>query len=543
MHIFNQLNIAVDSSVFGISVGLSLLLTIGLYSFAIIRNPRILLSICYTVGIILILMYQVPIFLFSKILVTDLDGRWLYFFIINFLILIFLIFGFFLTDNDDCTDTGYFLNSTAFYMIIIIASMSTLFIYVNAISFKCTAMYALIFSPELLLLSREFGLKIIGGSLATYAVGAYLNFFGPLLFSLSILKTFNSIEKNFIIKSILYLHVGVFALWMGLIVGVKGALLNFALYSIFMTLAMKWRSFKADAFRVLVICILFFTALISLEIYKEVDSAVGGSKEYDFPTCVSNNKRCSESITLLNSLHYREHSLGLSFGTLERLQSEVNQKCTSDFNKPFEFEGSIKRNREAKKEANKEINNIDNTNAIFERVAVYFKAIFNRIFIVPFQVSLWHFIKAQENSIDAKLILPLSGTLFGEKINIAEVVYQEYAIKYNGGDKTSTGTAPTTYLLLYPFYAGLLGFVIATLLTIVVDIGLFILRRNYKRLPFKFYFSICFVLALNLSVSEFITVMFSHGGFASLFFLLVSSIVGAKNSKYLIGKFTSESKQ
>lgn len=73
-------------------------------------------------------------------------------------------------------------------------------VYFHAVPYDCTGLYALWADPWMTLLAREFSVKLIGSSLATYALGAAANIVSPLIVAFSVFQA-----KNFFSKDVIFI--------------------------------------------------------------------------------------------------------------------------------------------------------------------------------------------------------------------------------------------------------------------------------------------------------------------------------------------------
>src|SRR5690606_4849610 len=133
--------------------------------------------------------------------------------------------------------------------------------------------------------------------------------------------------------------------------------------------------------------------------------------------------------------------------------------------------------------------------------------------------------------------LPFARRLFGESLNMPALVYQKYGTIYSKGDKTSTSTAPTSFLLYYPSYLGWFGLFAALSALVVWDFiySFFALRLDDRLFPVAA--GIAAITSMNFMSSDFLTVLISHGGAVGLLFVIVFVLLGrGHNNKASISR-------
>ena len=102
-------------------------------------------------------------------------------------------------------------------------------------------------------------------------------------------------------------------------------------------------------------------------------------------------------------------------------------------------------------------------------------------------------------------------------------IHEAYYPIYSGGDRTSTGTAPTSFLLAYPAYLGLAGIGLSLAAIIIFDlISCCILVRLGSALRAA-GIGLLAVGSVNFMVSDFGTTLLSHGTAAALLLLFALS--------------------
>ena len=102
-----------------------------------------------------------------------------------------------------------------------------------------------------------------------------------------------------------------------------------------------------------------------------------------------------------------------------------------------------------------------------------------------------------------------------------ELVYQKYASIYFQGDRTSTGTAPTSFFLAYSAYLGLVGFFLALSCIIGLDLILVRVALYVGASLVPLLTGIIMIMCMNFMASDFVTVLISHGGAAGIFAVFI----------------------
>ena len=162
---------------------------------------------------------------------------------------------------------------------------------------------------------------------------------------------------------------------------------------------------------------------------------------------------------------------------------------------------------------------------ILLRGLTFVEAIVNRAMVVPLQVASWHYMFVETEGSPGAAGIPMAGRLGGNLVNMPEIVYRKYGFIYSSGDRTSTSTAPTGFMLFYPAYIGVPGLMLAVVLVLLYNIAAVWLMRRVRPALSAVAAGLVLVAAMNLAVSDFLTVMGSHGGLAALLMMAVFILV------------------
>jgi hypothetical protein len=128
-------------------------------------------------------------------------------------------------------------------------------------------------------------------------------------------------------------------------------------------------------------------------------------------------------------------------------------------------------------------------------------------------------------------VIPLFGNVFGSPVNIPQRVYEKYGVVYSAGDRTSTSTAPTTFIFSYPAFVGLSGLLFAIAIIVILDA---ISLRIHSISPAVVGYAangFFAVVSFSLLVSDFFTVMFSHGAIPGIALLFILTRVCASKNR------------
>lgn len=524
------------------------------------KNILVIARPAYVIALSVIFIYQLPLVLFSLPFSETLIRYWRWAFVIHVTVLFLLLYIAgsikLIKENSDCfyVDKKQNINiNTCRFFILFILLIGFSLIYLYGVPFKCTGIYALIYDPSLTLLAREFGIKIVGGGLSTYAFGAAVNTLAPVVFSLAIYKTLYCFRDFSLHWAAFYLLISLFVLFLIMLGGVKGLLLP-SLVVAAITLLVWQKGLVSKIISVAFTVIFVFLIILGFEMLRERPSVSG--ENYKFAQCASRLGKCSESINLIKSLHSRDESLGISNEVVHIIEKELYKTCerpalseahstsykekNSSLQRPVsQLVGEVKNEIDNNQTKLKEelVDTYDGSIKIeidtetFEtgvklslgRVGEIVNSIISRAIVTPIQVAVWHFLYSERFSIDGKLTLPFAKKIWGESLNMPEIVYQEYGVIYSGGDSTSTSTSPTSFIWTYTAYLGLFGLFLALLLVVVIDLLWVYLLRYADENFIPVYAGLAFVLALNFMVSDFLTVMISHGGWAGFLVLILFS--------------------
>jgi hypothetical protein len=163
--------------------------------------------------------------------------------------------------------------------------------------------------------------------------------------------------------------------------------------------------------------------------------------------------------------------------------------------------------------------------ASFSRLQSFTEVIWYRIFVVPFQVSAWHFMYAETEGVDGLKTLPFARRILGDSLNMPQIVYQKYGSIYSEGDKTSTSSAPTSFIWTYSAYLGWMGFGLALACILILDLFLISLAKFAGAALTPILIGLVMIMSIIFLVSDFVTVLLSHRGLAGIMMLTIYALL------------------
>lgn len=484
------------------------------------KNNYVLARVSFCFSAFMCCFYQVPLVLFSPQVSAALQHPWRYALVINGGALVLVFWGVISSRLDFSSGpTLYPRGTSRIYVATGIIGVLLLAIYLTDVSWACTGLYALLFDPWLTLLAREFSVKLIGSSFSTYSLGAYANSVAPVFVLLSVWLIKESLARRRIFGVFIGFIGGFLAIFALLISGTKGLLMPLMIMLVAGSYFWCGRWFS----RILtaVFAILFVgSTLVTFELFKERRGVVGS--EYDFAGCSARAGTCQSSLSLLESMTARSDSLGLPTLYVKPIQTRLECLCSGAGDEVSCPSGTL--NGMVRGDTVSKLGALP----LSDRAVTFFHALVGRMFIVPFQVSVWNFMYGETESIEGIKTLPFARRILGESLNMPELVYQKYGSVYSRGDKTSTSTSPTSFFFAYPAYLGLSGFLIALICVVALD---FFMANMVRLIAFSWsslmpiLVGIVMVMCMNFMTSDFVTVLISHGGAAGILLLLIHGLL------------------
>ncbi|MBV4503470.1 hypothetical protein HU751_001225 [Pseudomonas sp. BW13M1] len=502
------------------------------------KNKYILARLSFCFPLFVCVFYQVPLVIFSGQLDRALAEPWAYALVVNGGAVALVSWGWLSSRFDFKAEGSEFpVAVNGVYSFTALAGAALVFVYLWRVSWECSGLYALMYDPWMTLLAREFSVKLIGTSISTYALGAYVNTVAPMLALLSIWLLKASVPHH-PLRAIIAVLVGFLAILAVLISGTKGLLVS----SMLMLLAGAFFWCRTWISRLLMggFAVAFVMAsLVAFEVLKERESVVGG--HYDFAACSVKAGTCQKSKELIESLALRDYSLGLPSKYIGPIAARLECLCASEgaveecpssvLSSPAQSVAITPGQAPKQEQEQAPVVQAQAVAASQNRSLIFLQAIFNRMLVIPFQVSVWNFMYAESEEVDGFKTLPFARRVLGESVNIPELVYQKFGSVYAQGDKTSTSTAPTSFFLVYPAFLGVMGMAIALLAIIVLDLILARLASSMGSGLIPILVGVVLIMCVNFMSSDYITVLMSHGGIAGLLMLSFYTLLLKKNSR------------
>lgn len=482
-------------------VNLISFLGVAIFLFKKIRDNRaILIRLPFSFTAAMCLAYQLPLVIFSQQVLGALENAWGYAVVVNG-ISISLLLWLSATRSYDIVGTTFPAprKSSGIYLVVGVVAGTSLWLYLSAVPWDCTALYALLFDPPYTLFARELGVKLLGTSVATYSLGAYAVSIVPIFLILSAVQIGKSISQRRPLVAVSLFIFGFAAVIAVLVTGIKGLLMPSALMTGVAILYYKrtWTSRMVS----MVLAVLFFFAAVSVFEFIKERGVYESNGQYDFASCSVKMGACKGSQSLMDSIKGQRNALGLSIANADQMRTRLNCLCdgveSPVCNEPAltklsllnQTSGGVSVSESSQTNFDTEsigtrsdpsINSIAGISPVIliglpGRLVTYADALLYRLIVVPFQVSIWHFMYAETEAVVGLETLPFARRLLGQSLNMPELVYQKYGSIYWGGDKTNTSSAPTSFVMAYPAYLGLAGVILALGCIISLDAAMIFL--------------------------------------------------------------------
>ena len=319
-----------------LNIALAGLCSIGV-GFTGWRNPHQLSRPAFMVAALMHLIFQWPLAIFSPIFERSLSGYWFFAVSVHTPIVACL---FWLAATKRLTEYVMRSGETSERRIqnISLGSRSILLalfaglsgLYLSRVGWQCTGIYAILFDPELALLARETSGKLVRDGLAPYWYGVLANVICPLVMHTALFGANAALTKRQYSKVLAWVTTGICALLVVLLPGAKGGLIPMVIVVCvgFVAARGTWMS------RIAIIACVFgtgFLMLSTIEVLRERQVFSGGC--YDFGACVRRHNACPEASALIQSLQYRDMSLGLTSRTLTEIEKDLHVACSPE--QPF----------------------------------------------------------------------------------------------------------------------------------------------------------------------------------------------------------------
>jgi hypothetical protein len=462
----------------------------------------------FIISILAILLYQIPLVLFSPLFYSYLPNAIWFAVSINFAVIANLLWVAatprlnlqsapkqpIINLKNDFSGLALWFPIALFFIMLLA--------YFHRLPFHCTALYALFVDQDLTLLVREITGKLMGRTYAPHVLNIITGAVGPIVAFLSIGRIYVSYKDRKWLRIPIWACLLLIAIIAPLLGGAKGALVPMGV-AMAITGFLVVRDWRLRILVVGLIITILTLMVITVKVAQENKVGRGG---YQFGECVVELRVCDRTEVLLQSLKLPKSYYGMTRQRIDQLEKEMGQACNIGI--------------EEKQNMDKDGSNgsdllVDDSES--PSLITHIKGLFYRIVANPLQVASWHYLYVAEYGRPGLAGLALAKLFSDNYVSIPAKVCEVYYT----GDKTSACTAPTGYLFTYPAYLGIAGLLLAFLATIIFDIaGALVIKYSTG------YFSsiaigLMAVAGINFMVADFTTVMISHGAGVAIWLLAI----------------------
>ncbi|MFU0503667.1 hypothetical protein [Pseudaminobacter sp. NGMCC 1.201702] len=519
-----------DLSVFAIwslaVAGASTILLVGLF----LRNPWRICRPAFSFAGLVNLLYQWPIAVLAAQLESSLATPFYFSLTPNLLALIGILWP--ASTNHNLTipvGTTTSTDLTVLQLIIPVIAAAVLgALYFSRMPAHCTALFALLFDPAATLLAREVTIKLSGSTLAALSFGALANSVAPVIAAIGLSQMIHGFRARSMSRVAQWALAVLASLLMVMTAGAKG--LTIPLFVVVLVSAIFWsHGLLAKLVTGAMSVLLLFVALAGFELARERG---GGRIPYDFAACSVELGSDEKGMELLNSIK-ESGGLGLAASQVAEIQADLAAKMGSAdrtakepiFNESFDKKGGAAELESSAGEPAAQRTFGERKGASVDRAFTYLQAIVYRGIIAPTQVAAWHHLYVDEVGPPGIGAFPLAGRVLGTSVNPAMLVYQRYGTVYSSGDKTSTSTAPTSFIFSWPAYFSWWGILMAVGAILALDITASAIATRLPRETLPLAAGLVSAISLNMITSDFVTTIFSHGALVALCLLAAFAFV------------------
>lgn len=462
------------------------------------------------------LFFQWPLFLASDQLEASLGDPYWFFTTIQIIVFSLIAFGALTAPPRDRAPAGGIYLRNRDLLLPGALGVLAIFLYLRKIPAECTALYAVVVDPGSALLAREISIKFVSSYIATASFGAFANALAPTMISIAIALLYTRVIKLRLLASLIYIVVVAVTMFICLLSGAKGLLLPS--FIVVTACCLLWnKSVIGIAVASLASFSLMFAAVLGFEYVRDRPHDEAG--RYNFGQCTAKLNACERSAELVRSLYARDQSLGLTKTKLDAIAADLSSSCPGVDLKPSQYESGSELTKSPSFTQQ-------------ETEHSYIDGVLYRALVIPAQVAAWHFLYVEEEGSPGISAMPLIRRLSSDGVNMPELVYQKYGSIFSGGDRTSTSTAPTGFLLAYPAYLGFGGLLIALLAVMATDLVITAAMRRMSEAVYPIAVGLTAVIGFNFILSDYVTVMTSHGGTTALILMAIwASIADRKAAK------------
>lgn len=372
-------------------------------------------------------------------------------------------------------------------------------LYFYKIPFNCTALYALFTDQSLTLLVREIIGKLMGRTYAPHVLNILTSAAGPITAFLLIGRIYFDAKAKKYFLIILWVLLLTIVIITPLLGGAKGSLVPMAV-ALSVTGFLVTKSWKWKFFIVSGVIFIFAVTIVFVKVSQE--SSVSSGK-YQFGSCVVRLNVCDRMRPLLESLRPPKSYYGMTSGQIDAISNEVATSCNSA---AIVAESLPKMTNEESNPINSE-----------KTITTHILGLVYRIIANPLQVASWHYLYVSDYGAPGVSGLSIAKLFSNNYISVPAKVCEIYY----SGERTSSCTAPTSYLFTYPAYLGTFGLLLACFATIVFDV-IFASLIRYSAKPFAdLTIGVMTVAVVNLIVADYTTVIISHGVAVAIIILAI----------------------
>lgn len=488
----------------------------GFIIYLLALDFRVVIRPTFILASLIFIFFQIPSIIVSESVVLSIDSIILFWMAVNFPVLALLVWVWFTPAlNSDFPELSPATLGYPFIAILVGIALLLTLIYLHRVPAQCTALYSVLFDPVHTLLAREVSVKFAGTTLATYSYGALANSIGPAIIGLSIGFAWHSILRGRFLPLLLACALVPLTITVILLGGAKGLLVPAALFAVGSGLVWNRSLLGKAGYLAFAACALA-ASLVAFEMYKDRSVGPSAGAGYAFGRCVAELDACSDAYVLTNSLHQREYSLGLSFAKVDQLQLQLDRVCPVSARLQNESDAAPE---DATVQSETQFTPIQ-IDPGKTSVSDYLYGLIYRAFVSPIQVGAWYFKYAEDFGRVGINGISLVQRITKEYNNIPQIIYQEYGVKFSGGDATSTSTAPTNSIIAYPSYMGVVGVFLVIILLIVFDLVYMLIVKSLPSSAVALAAGFAPIISFNLILSDFFTTMMSHGAAAAILLLV-----------------------
>lgn len=485
---------------------LASIVCIGLVVYSALYRPVRLARPSFVISILAILLYQIPLVIFSPLFIKYLPNALWFATSINFAVITNILWVFAtpqlnIRSLEHGVEDSFRNDSQGFTLWFpIVLFIISLILYFRKIPLDCTALYALFVDQDLTLLVREITGKLMGRTYAPHILNMITGSIGPIVAFLAASRIYIGFKDKKWLQILLWLCLLIIVTVVPLLGGAKGALIPMGV-AMAITGSLVVRGWK---WRIIVVSLIAVIMMAMITVVKVAQESNVGKGNYQFGSCIVELGVCDRTEVLLQSLKLPKSYYGMSRERIDQIENEMLHDCKlppQEKQNPAQLQQDTS---EIAKEPEKTL-------------ITHIKGLFYRIVANPLQMASWHYLYVAEYGEPGFYGLSMAKLFVNDYISIPAKVCEIYY----SGDKTSACTAPTGYLFTYPAYLGIAGLFLALFVTIIFDIaGALVIKYSTDNFA-SLAIGLITVAGINFMVADFTTVIISHGAGSALWLLTI----------------------